>query len=315
MSFSLHLRLRNFGDMSKYNKLYHALLTDKWSVHPALISKYTSVLDTFLNRAPMAFEKDDDKEEEASIISFFDQEGEPIRTSYGEVPNRSCVASVEVIGSILKYSSWSTYGADYLTGTIRSLIDNPNVKGVVMQIDSGGGAVSAMGPWTELLTKADKPIVSLCDSCYSAAYWIAAHSDYIIADNNISSGFGSIGVMLEFADIRGYYEKEGAKIHTIYSNLSSYKNKEYEEALKGNYELIKSQSLDPLAKKFQDAVIFQRQGKINTQIEGIIEGATFYAEDSLQYGLIDEIGTMADAIAAVNRIASDGTKAAFRSIV
>lgn len=301
--------------MSKYNKLYHALLTDKWSVHPSLISKYTSVLDTFLHRAPSAFEKDSEQEEEASIISFYDEHGDRIKTDYREIPNQDCVASIEVVGTILKYSTMSTYGADYLISAIRSVLHQPSVKGIVLQVDSGGGAVSAMGPWTELLTKADKPIVTLADSCYSAAYWIAAHSDYIIADNNISSGFGSIGVMLEFADIRGYYEKEGAKIHTIYSNLSSYKNKEYEEALKGNYELIKSQSLDPLAEKFQKAVVFQRGGKVNTQIEGIIEGATFYAEEALEHGLIDQIGTMADAIAAVHRIASDGQKAAFRSIV
>ena len=126
-----------------------------------------------------------------------------------------------------------------------------------------------------------------------------------MAANAISSEFGSIGVMMQFPDYAKYYEKEGIKVHTIYSNLSTYKNAPFEAAKKGEYESIKAEELDPLARKFQANVRAKRAGKLDENVEGILSGKVFYAEDALKNGLIDSIGTLDRAVSRVREIAAD----------
>ena len=110
------------------------------------------------------------------------------------------------------------------------------------------------------------------DLCASAAYYVACYCNEIIASNNISSEFGSIGVMMSFMDYEKYYESNGVKQHTIYSDLSNYKNEPFELARKGEYEKIRSEELNPLARKFQEAVKHQRGDKLNQRSKGYLPG-------------------------------------------
>ena len=75
-----------------------------------------------------------------------------------------------------------------------------------------------------------KAVVAHCDLCASAAYYAASYCNEIIAANEVSAEFGSIGVMMSFPDYAKYYESAGIKVHTIYSNLSDYKNAPFEAA-------------------------------------------------------------------------------------
>ncbi|MEX2369037.1 MAG: S49 family peptidase, partial [Candidatus Paceibacterota bacterium] len=127
-------------------------------------------------------------------------------------------------------------------------------------------------------------------------YWTASACDYLVADNDISAEVGSIGVMMQFRDVSGYYEKEGIKLHTVYSSESDQKNLAFELALEGKYDLIREEELDPLARAFQQAVKKNRAGKINTAAKGILNGRTFFAGDALANGLIDRIGTNTTAV-------------------
>ena len=200
------------------------------------------------------------------------------------------------------------YGADEIAEAIDEAAADKKVMGIVLDIDSGGGAVDAVAPLVDAIrrTKAmGKPVVACCDLCASAAYWTACECNEIMAANAISSEFGSIGVMMQFPDYAKYYEKEGIKVHTIYSNLSTYKNAPFEAAKKGEYESIKAEELDPLARKFQANVRAKRAGKLDENVEGILNGKVFYAEDALKNGLIDSIGTLDRAVSRVREIAAE----------
>jgi protease-4 len=110
--------------------------------------------------------------------------------------------------------------------------------------------------------------------------------------------------MMQFPDYAKYYEEKGIKIHTIYSNLSTYKNAPFEAARKGEYASIKEEQLDPLARKFQEAVKSHRPD-LDEKVEGILNGRMFYAQDALKHGLIDQIGTAQEATDLVRRLAAD----------
>lgn len=222
---------------------------------------------------------------------------------YDDAPDGS-VAIIPIRGSLIKYGTWCSYGADERADMIRSAAAHKNISSIVLDIDSGGGACDAVAPIVHAVSDAKaigKPVVASCDLAASAAYWIASACDRIIADNDISSEFGSIGVMCSFADAKPYYEKMGYKFHEIYADQSADKNADFHMALQGDYSKIKSESLNPLAIKFQETVKANRPG-LDQSVPGILSGKMFYAADAKKYGLIDDIGTLSKAVSTAKSL-------------
>lgn len=220
---------------------------------------------------------------------------------------KGSTAIIPLKGTMLKYGTMCTYGTTEIAGALLEAASHKNIGSIVIDTDSGGGAVDAVAPMIEAISEArakyGKPVVALCDLCASAAYWAASACDKIIASNDISSQFGSIGVMMSFADVKPYYEKMGIKFHTIYAPESTHKNREFELALEGKYDEIQKLRLSPLAVKFQNAVKQNRGSKLNTEAPGILNGAMFYASDAVKFGLCDQVGNMNTAITIARDLA------------
>jgi protease-4 len=108
---------------------------------------------------------------------------------------------------------------------------------------------------------------------------------------------------MSFLDFRKHFEEKGIKEHTVYSDLSGFKNKAFMDALDGDYSALKSKILNPLAQEFQDYVKSNRTS-LDLKVEGIISGETFTAKEALQNGLIDSIGDMNDAIKVVRALSA-----------
>ena len=245
-------------------------------------------------------------EPKGSIMSFFNTKGQQLHADENNevaLPQDS-VLVLENIGEMLKYGGMCTYGTDELALALSAALANPNIAGAVLRMDSPGGEVAAIAPLLHVIQSSKKPIVTLADKCASAAYYVASATSYIMAENNISAAFGSIGVVIGFADFTAYYEAKGIKMHEIYADQSTHKNLAYHEALKGNYEPLKVDMLNPIAAQFQNHVKASRGTKLNTSVEGILAGRMFYAQDALNYGLIDGIGTLQDALAKVRQLAT-----------
>lgn len=207
-------------------------------------------------------------------------------------------AIVPLKGTMLKYGTWCSYGTEEVAAAIVNAAHHQNINSLVLDIDSGGGSVDAIAPLVDAIRYArqqGKPVVASVDMACSAAYWAASACDTIIADNAISATVGSIGVMMSFYDVKGYYEKLGYKLHTVYAPESDHKNAAFEKALEGEYDQLKEEELSPLAIAFQQAVRENRAGKLDESIKGILNGKTFYAADALSAGLIDMIGNRTTA--------------------
>jgi len=229
---------------------------------------------------------------------FADQDGNDSVNNYDSMPEGS-IAVFYISGTLLKYGTWCSYGTEEIATEMRRAANHKNVAGALLVLDSGGGAVNAVAPIEDaisLFQQLGKPVLAHADSAYSAAYWLASKCNHIMASNEISSGFGSIGVMMSFMDVRPYYEEMGIKFHTIYAPESEEKNLPFEEALKGKYELIKTESLSPLARAFQEAVKTNRGSKLKLDDEKILKGKTYGAKESVANGLADSIGNFDAAI-------------------
>lgn len=208
------------------------------------------------------------------------------------------VAFIPVKGTMLKEDTWCSYGTESIGAVMVEASRHKNISAVILEIDSGGGSVDSVPPMVDAIkiARENTPVISWADLAASAAYWTASESNLIIASNDISSEFGSIGVMMSFADVRPMWEKEGVKFHTIYAPESNYKNLPFEKALKGDYDLIKKEELSPLARKFQKSVRENRNGKVDITQKGILNGRMYFAQDAVKFGLADEIGNREYAI-------------------
>jgi signal peptide peptidase SppA len=228
---------------------------------------------------------------------------ESILPDYNKAPKGS-IAIIPLKGSMTKEDTLCSYGATSIAKFIRHAADHKNIAGIVLDIDSGGGAVNAIAPLIDAIehAKSKKPVVAYADTAASAAYYTAVYCDQIILANDISAQVGSVGVMISFADMQPYYEKMGVKFHTVYAPESTHKNQAFELALQGKYDLIKSELLSPLARKFQDAVKKQRPN-LNLSVEGIIAGKMFFATDALKHNMVDGIGNMEQALDVCEKLA------------
>jgi protease-4 len=292
-----------------------------WAVKPEIALSQGATVQQILNRdwtgRDQTEDLNDPRRRAQLPVAFISQGGNVLAASAFDKAPAGAIAVIPVKGTMLKYGTMCTYGTEEIATRIDEATAHKNVSGVILDIDSGGGSIDAVAPMLESIKKsiaAGKPVVASCDLAASAAYWTASACSRIVANNDISAEFGSIGVMMSFHDMKPYYEKEGIKFHTIYAPESDYKNKPFELALKGEYELIKEEELSPMAIGFQNAVKANRAGKLKMDVIGLLNGRCFFAKNdkeislnAKEVGLIDEVGTFDTAV----RLVRDLAKSAF----
>jgi protease-4 len=233
-----------------------------------------------------------------SILNIVNAQGKKLkRNEEGKaIITPGSFAIVKMHGEVIKTGDYCVYGADEIVAALTVAEKNPNIAATIFDIDGPGGAVNALGLFQEFKRDVkSKPIIGLCDSALSLHYWTAALvCDQIIAANDVSARFGSIGVVLSFADNIKAMKKAGYTIHEIYPEESKHKNLAFKHARKGDYKLIKKEFLSPLAIKFQNSIKANRPNLLEE--EGVLSGKTFFADEALRLGLIDGIGGMKKAI-------------------
>lgn len=294
-----------------FSNLYSAVCRGKWFVSFREVESNLLLVDKLLDHGVDNQDagKLADREPIPLMVAATDGRSMKLKNSFSDAPQGS-TAIIPVHGTMLKYGTYCSYGTMEYADLIREAADSSNISSVLCDIDSGGGAVDAIAPLVDAILYArsqGKAVVAHCDLCASAAYYAASYCNEIIASNTISAEFGSIGVMMSFPDYAKYYESAGIKMHTIYSNLSDYKNAPFEAAKKGDYASIRDEELDPLARDFQANVRKNRGNCLKLETEGLLRGRMFYAEDALKVGLIDSIGTQDNAVKRSREINSEMT--------
>lgn len=288
-----------------FSSLYSAVCRGKWFISFRDVEANLILVDKLLERGITKedAEKRSDVEPIPVLLSTGGKEAKS-GNGFADAPKDS-TAIIPIHGTLLKYGTYCSYGTTELADILRQAAESSNISSVLLDIDSGGGSVDSIAPLVDAIQYAQskgKSVVAHCDLCASAAYYIASYCDEIIASNQISSEFGSIGVMMSFPDYAKYYEREGVKVHTIYSSLSDYKNAPFEMAKEGKYDMIREEELDPLARDFQENVKANRGNKLKLDTTGLVRGRMFYAKDAIAVGLADASGTLDFAIQRAREI-------------
>lgn len=215
------------------------------------------------------------------------------------IQEESRVIVLPVKGTMLKYGTMCTYGMDEIAYYTKHFAAREDVSAIVWDVDTGGGATNSVPPMleaAEFVKSKNKPLIAHVDYACSAGQWIASACDQIFLDNKQVSTVGSIGVMITMLDMIPYYEEKGAKYHEVYADQSPDKNLAFQKFLKGEYDQIKSEMLNPLALHFQEAIKTNRGEKLKLDAPGLLTGAVFTGQDAVDVGLADRFGTLQESI-------------------
>ena len=184
---------------------------------------------------------------------------------------------------------------------LRDAQNDPDVKAIVLRIDSPGGSpVAAQDVYSQVLkTKAVKPIVvSMGDMATSAAYYISAPCDLIYAAPD--SWTGSIGVIWPIENSSAHYAQEGIEFYVA-------KSGEYKDigsdwrGLTDEEKAYVNDLVNETFNRFVDAVASSRH--ISRQrVLSLADGRVFTGVRAKELGLIDEIGDLYDAIDAAAQL-------------
>ena len=213
------------------------------------------------------------------------------------------VAIVVAKGTILNGSQKAgSIGGDSTAQLLRKARLNDKVKAVVLQIDSPGGSALASEIIRQEvleLQQAGKPVVvSMSTYAASGGYWIAANADRIFASPSTITG--SIGVFGMFMT----YEKSLDYLGIHADGVGSTELAGFSAArpLPSTYGKILQRNVENSYGKFLSLVSNARNMSIE-EVDHVAQGRVWIGEDALKLGLVDELGTLNDAIASAAELA------------
>lgn len=168
---------------------------------------------------------------------------------------------------------------------------DPEIKAIILEVDSFGGSPVAGEEIANALRRASKPTVALIRTAgASSAYLSAVGTDRIFASKN--SDVGSIGVTMSYLDYSQYNQDQGIS----YVTLSSGKYKDAgdpDRKLTAEEKEIFLRDVKIIHNNFIDLVAEYRNLDVE-QVRKLADGSTMLGEMALANGLIDEIGSYSE---------------------
>jgi ClpP class serine protease len=229
--------------------------------------------------------------------------------SFQEIQNDS-FAVMRINGVIQKDSDVCNKGLDAYAEELSLAGSNPLIKGVLLEVHSGGGTAFGGDSFAKLVGDFEKtynkPVAALIShTAASAAYEIIAKTPMIFVDGETAQA-GSIGTMTTLFNYEEMMQAEGVKQIIVRASDSFNKNDEYYQALNGNTKPLQENILDPLNRAFQNVVKQGRRGKLNlskmsedsngNKAPEVLTGKVYFGKDIISMGLADEMGSRAEAL-------------------
>ena len=199
------------------------------------------------------------------------------------------IALIRVEGVILDSQTTS--------GELKRFSENPSVKAIVIRIDSpGGGVVPSQEIYDavkRIRSKNNKAVIASMGSvAASGGYYIAAATDRIVA--NPGTLTGSIGVIMETANVEGLLQKIGVEGVIIKSGKYKDVGSPIRKMSADERSLLQA-VMDDVHKQFIEAVAEGRSLELRAA-QALADGRIFTGRQAKEAKLVDELGDLEDAI-------------------
>ena len=222
-----------------------------------------------------------------SYINNFDEENDK---------KSDQVAVLYASGAIYNGEGYDAIYSENFIKEIKKITENDKIKAVVLRINSPGGSANASD---EILfelqqLKKKKPlVVSFGDYAASGGYYIAMAADKIYSEpNTLTGSIGVFGIMPYFKEIA---DKNGLNSYAVNTNANSNMYSPINGITQGGITMM-TKSVEQTYKRFVHYVTENRK-KSFEQIDEIGGGRVWSGTRAKEIGLVDELGTLNDAIA------------------
>lgn len=209
------------------------------------------------------------------------------------------IAIIPVNGTLYHKVDWQGYsytGYDFITRMIEFALEDGDVRGIALDINSGGGEVDGAFEAAAKIksASAEKPVLALVNAhAYSAAYLLASAASKIMVTK--TGGVGSVGVVTAHVDYSKMLDKVGIDVTLLYKGSHKVDGNPYEPLPKDVKERIDSR-LEATYTLFVDTVANNRS--VSAQVIRDTEALTYGADEALSLGLVDSVSAPDDALAA-----------------
>lgn len=201
------------------------------------------------------------------------------------------VGVIDIAGTI-QYDGTAS-SPEGLRELLQQAEDNPDIKAVVLRVDSGGGVATAGEEMAAYVRDFSKPVVvsSASINC-SAAYEISSQADYIFV--NETTAIGAIGTIMQVSDLSGLMDMLGISVDNIasaQSKDSSYGTRPLTDEERAYYQEL----VDTINATFVRNVADGR-GMTVEDVSALATGMQFAGTTAVENGLADEVGIYDDAL-------------------
>jgi signal peptide peptidase SppA len=275
------------------------IINDAWAVTPEMFQEIQRIYVARMMGPKL------DKEEIIAAIEA--KTGQPFKPStYGSrVQDGVAVLNVEGVlarrMNMMMYISGGT-SMEQVQNDFMAAVNDPAVKGIILDIDSPGGTVSGTEELANAIftARGSKPIIAYTGSTMaSAAYWVGAAADAVYISGNTPQ-VGSIGVVGSHVDVSRREEQMGIKTTEIsagkYKRIASSYAPLTEEG-----RAVLQESVDSAYTAFVDAVAQFRGTTTDDVLNRMADGRVFRGRQAIDAGLVDGVSTLDDLINSMNQ--------------
>lgn len=237
--------------------------------------------------------------------------GRPLENAGGNSYVRDGVAVLDINGPLVRYAdifseisgatSVQTVASDF-----QSAIDAPNVRQILLNINSPGGQVNGIQELADQIRAgaAVKPVTAYVDGqAASGGYWLAAAAPTVLASE--SSLIGSVGVVAAVTDRREADQKQGVRRYEIVSSHAPYKRPDVATE-QGRSQI--QETVDAIESLFIGRLAQYRNQSVETVQTNFGQGKQFIARQAVGAGMADGIESFEPLVA---RLAADRSPRAY----
>jgi protease-4 len=193
-------------------------------------------------------------------------------------------------------------GGETIIRELEAMANNPNIRAIVLRVDSPGGAALASDKIWRAVRRAreKKPVIaSMGAVAASGGYYVACAANEIWADPSTLTG--SIGIFYGKVDVRGLAEKLGVHIENFRRGKRAGAESVF-RAFTGDERAALADALRTYYRTFLSRVAEGRHMTVEA-VDALARGRVYSGDSALRVGLVDRLGGIASALARARQLA------------
>jgi len=193
-------------------------------------------------------------------------------------------------------------GQELINGALQKAREAKDVKAIVLRVNSPGGSPLASDIILREIeiTKEEKPVVvSMGSLAASGGYYISCNANRIIAEPTTITG--SIGVFGAIPNVSVFTQRIGINAEQIGTNKRSVGYSIF-EPMSEDFRMVTREGIERVYNTFVSKVAEGRNMTFE-QVDSVAQGRVWTGKEALEKGLVDELGSLEDAVRAAADLA------------